>query len=70
MMADETVNEPTLTIMGRGRPKAPYESLPISAWVPTPTYDKLVKMASDRHMTVSSLVKQILVIQTRGFRSN
>lgn len=66
-MTDEPENEPSMTIIGRpGRPRARYQSASVSAWVPTPTYDRLVKMANDRHMTVSALVKQILVIQTRG----
>ncbi len=68
-MSDETAKEPSMEIIGRpGRPRAPYESASLSAWVPTPTYDALVKAANDRHMSLSSLVKQILVIQARGFK--
>ncbi len=66
-MSEDT--EPSLTIIGRpGRPRAEHESASLSTWIPTPTYDALVKAANDRHMTLSSLVKQILVIQARGFK--
>lgn len=50
----------------RGRPRSEQPCTSVSTWVPTPYHDRLIKMANQRGMTVSSLVKQIIVIQLRG----
>jgi hypothetical protein len=47
----------------RGRPKSAVESTALTTWVPTTYHDKLIKMANERHMSVSKLVKQILVLK-------
>jgi hypothetical protein len=47
----------------RGRPKADVPCTALTTWVPVNYYDKLNKMADDRHMSVSGLVRQILALK-------
>lgn len=45
----------------RGRPKAEQPSGTVCTWLPVQKHDRLVQMAQDRQVTVSALVRNILV---------
>jgi len=52
----------------RGRPPAerPGTAMtPMTAWVPTQLHERLCRLAAERDMSVSSLVKQMLLVQLR-----
>jgi len=48
---------------GRGRPRveAPLER--VSTRIPTPHYDRLVRLANKRDQSVSALIRQLLVLK-------
>jgi hypothetical protein len=68
------VTEHSLLIAGalrRGRPRLePQPCTSVSAWLPEPDYDRLAAVAARRHVSVSSLVKQFIIIQLRDFPTN
>jgi len=37
----------------------------MTAWVPTQLHERLCRLAAERDMSVSSLVKQMLLVQLR-----
>lgn len=47
----------------RGRPKVSEPSTPVSAWVKTSQYDKLVRLANQRDTTVSQLVRDLIKLR-------
>lgn len=49
----------------RGRPPAQERYSSVSTWVPTRYHDRLIDMANQRGMSVSGLVKQIIVLRLR-----
>jgi len=49
----------------RGRPRAQEQGSSVSAWVPQTYHDRLVKLADKHDVSVSSLVKTLLVLQLR-----
>ncbi len=61
-------SQPSMVIVGgrrRGRPPAESKQQErLSTRLPTPQYDRLVKMAGRRDQTVSALVRQILLAQS------
>jgi hypothetical protein len=50
-----------------GRPRAQTPCTSVSTWVPATYHDRLVKMADARGLSVSRLVKQMIVFQLHGF---
>jgi hypothetical protein len=57
-MADDTPK--------RGRPKSDEPSTAILTWMPASHHDRLIEMAKQREISVSGLVRQILVIQLQN----
>jgi predicted HicB family RNase H-like nuclease len=49
----------------RGRPRAEVELSPVSTRVPSPLHDKIASMASERGMSVSGFVRQVLILRLR-----
>lgn len=60
------MNRVTNATSRRGRPRVTQPRSSVSTWVPTTYHDRLIKMANAQDTTVSSLVRQIIVIQLRG----
>jgi hypothetical protein len=52
-----------LTPRPRGRPRAQEPSTPLTAWVKTSEYDRLVRLANKRETTVSSLVRDLIKLR-------
>ena len=50
-----------------GRPRADTPGASVSTWMPVTYHDRLVKMADARGLSVSRLVKQMIVFQLHGF---
>jgi hypothetical protein len=46
----------------RGRPPAKEPGTALSTWVPASQYDRLCKIAAQHDMTVSRLVRQVLIV--------
>lgn len=62
------VNEQSVMIVGnpRGRPRVSDESCAsVSTWLPGSYHDRLIEMANQKNLSVSTLVRQLLVIQLR-----
>ena len=49
----------------RGRPRAAVELSPVSTRVPSRLHDKLASLASERGMSVSGFVRQVLILRLR-----
>jgi hypothetical protein len=49
----------------RGRPRAPEPGSSVSTWVPQAYHDRLIQLAEKHDVSVSSLVKTLLVLQLR-----
>lgn len=47
----------------RGRPAADEPHTTVTSWIPVSHYDQLVRAANQRNQSVSSLVKQLLVLR-------
>ena len=47
----------------RGRPRVEQKGTSVSAWIRPNEYDKLVKMANARDVSLSSLVRGLLVLK-------
>ena len=59
-------SDDSLTIVAprkRGRPRAQVQSTAVMTWVPTTLHDKLIRIANKRDVSVSQLLKQIVVFQ-------
>jgi hypothetical protein len=57
-----TIDPPVIKSRG-GRPRAEVRSTALMTWVPTTYHDRLIQMANERHMSVSGLVRQILILR-------
>jgi hypothetical protein len=44
----------------RGRPRVSEPRSNVHAWVPTPTHDRIIRLASAQNMTVSGFVSKLL----------
>lgn len=65
MMADEE-HEPSVTIIGprrRGRPPAEEPGASLSVWLPHSHYDRLTKIAHKHGVSMSAVVRQMIVLQ-------
>ena len=49
----------------RGRPASEEPHTTVTAYIPVSQYDRIVKLANKRDQSVSSLVKQLLVLRLR-----
>lgn len=58
------VNQMTVLRRGRGRPKV-VEKTTVCTWMEATHYDQLVKMAASERKTVSSLVRELLLVRLR-----
>jgi hypothetical protein len=50
---------------GRGRPRVAQSSLRVSTWVPTPLADRLIQLAQKHDVSVSQIVRTMVVLQLR-----
>lgn len=60
------IGEKSIFIAGgrrRGRPPAQEQSTGLTTWVPNRFHDQLIKLANERSMSVSALVKTLLIRQ-------
>lgn len=62
---DERQKNLTPVIGRRGRPRADVQCSPVSTRLPTPLHDKLIDMANQRQMSVSGLLRQIVIVRLR-----
>jgi len=46
----------------RGRPKTAAPGCPVTAWVPAPMLDNLIVLANRADMSVSALVREVLIV--------
>jgi hypothetical protein len=49
----------------RGRPRVDPKGTRVSSWVRPNEYDKLVRMANQKEVSLSSLVRSLLVLKLR-----
>ena len=65
-MADKhDVTEDSLYVVsrGRGRPPAEEPSTSLSTWIPTQHYDRLAKHANRQGVSMSALVRDMIILQ-------
>lgn len=48
-----------------GRPPTPDRLTPVSAWVPASYHDHLAKVARERDVTVSCVVRDLLILRLK-----
>lgn len=58
-------SDPASAPRPRGRPRVEEPGTTVTAWVRTKEYDRLVKMASTREQSLSSLVRDLLTLSKR-----
>lgn len=46
-----------------GRPRADVPGSALTTWIPSSYHDRLIAMANARHMSVSGMVRQILILR-------
>lgn len=56
-----------VTKRGRGRPPSDRSCASVSTWMPEEYHDRLIKMANERRISVSGLVRHLLVLQLKRF---
>lgn len=49
----------------RGRPPAEEPCTSLSVWIPTKYYDRLAQLANGHQVSMSALVRQMIVLQLR-----
>ena len=49
----------------RGRPRAEEPCTSVSTWMPDRYHDRLIEMANEKNVSVSRLVRHLLVIQLK-----
>jgi hypothetical protein len=54
----------------RGRPRVSEPRSSVSTWVPASYHDRLIEMASAKDISVSMLVRSMLMLQLRKKESN
>lgn len=58
--------EPTVLIVGpgrRGRPRVEEPRATVSTWVPASAHDRLIQLAKEHEVSVSAMVKSLLLVQ-------
>lgn len=60
---DGTSQKHFVTERRRGRPRAEQEMTTISTWIPASYHDRLIRLANKREQSVSSLVRQLLILR-------
>jgi len=63
--------EPTVLIVGPnrgGRPRADEPRATVSTWMPASAHDRLIQLAKEHEVSVSALVKSLLLLQLNGPR--
>lgn len=61
-MSSEPIRD-GVTERRRGRPRVADPVSPVSTRLPTPTYDRLIALANRREVSVSALIRQIVILQ-------
>lgn len=59
------MSEPQLFIVGKrrgGRPRATEPRSSVSTWIPVSQHDQLVRLANQREVSVSTLVKSLIYV--------
>ena len=61
-MADDN---PSVIIIGarRGRPRVTEPRSTVSTWVPASAHDRLIQLAKEHEVSVSEMVKSLLLVQ-------
>jgi hypothetical protein len=63
-----SMKTPDVTVVvtkSRGRPRVQEPLEQVGTRLPVPYYDRLVQIAHDREMSVSGLVRQLLILRLR-----
>lgn len=61
-----TEDQPTLVVLDKrrgGRPRAEEPGSRVSVWLPASTHDRLIKLANQKDVSVSSLVRTLLTLK-------
>lgn len=58
-------NEPDAPQRPRGRPKSDEPGTSVSTWLRPSEHDKLIRLANQQETSVSSLVRQLLLLKIR-----
>lgn len=66
------ITEGSLLIVGgrrRGRPKSDVPHIRVSTWIPEAEFDRLVRIAQEKDVSLSTLIKERLARPVRSFPS-